>query len=170
MLERVWKKGNLLYCWWEWKSIMENSMKIILKSRNKITIWPSNPTTGHILWEKHNWKRHMYPNVHCSTVQWLGHRSNLAVHQQMNGKRCGTYIQWTIYSTVSSVQLLNCSWLFATPWTAARQASLSITSSQSLFKLMSIESVMPSNHLILFCPLLLPSFFPASGAFPMSQF
>ena len=46
-----------------------------------------------------------------------------------------------------------------TPWTAARQASLSITNSQSLLKLMSIESVMPSNHLILCCPLLLPSIF-----------
>ena len=47
--------------------------------------------------------------------------------------------------------------LFATPWTTARQASLSITNAQSLPKLMSIESVMPSNHLILCCPLLLPS-------------
>ena len=59
--------------------------------------------------------------------------------------------------------------LFATPWTAARQASLSITNSQSLLKLMSTESVMPSNHLILCRPLLLQSF-PASGSFPMSQF
>ena len=51
--------------------------------------------------------------------------------------------------------------LFVTPWTAARQVSLSITNSQSLLKLMSIESVMPSNHLILCCPLLLPpSIFP----------
>ena len=50
---------------------------------------------------------------------------------------------------------------FATPWTAARQASLSIINSQSLLKLMSVESVMPSNHLILCCPLLfLPSIFP----------
>ena len=54
----------------------------------------------------------------------------------------------------SSVQLLSCVRLFATPWTAARQASLSITSSRSLLKLMAIESVMPSNHLIL-CHLLL---------------
>ena len=46
--------------------------------------------------------------------------------------------------------------LFVTPWTAARQASLSVTNSRSLLKLMSIESVMPSNHLILCCPLLLP--------------
>ena len=60
-----------------------------------------------------------------------------------------------------SVQLLSHVWLFATPWTAACQASLSITISQSLLKLMSIESVMPSNHLILCCPLLLlPSVFP----------
>ena len=61
--------------------------------------------------------------------------------------------------------------LFVTSCTAARQASLSITIPPSLLKLMSIESVMPSNHLILCCPLLLlPSIFPASGSFPMSQF
>ena len=58
-----------------------------------------------------------------------------------------------------SVQSLRHVWLFATPWTAARQASLSITNSQSLRKLMSTESVMPSNHLILCCPLLPPSIF-----------
>ena len=58
-----------------------------------------------------------------------------------------------------------------TPRTAACQTSLSITNTQSLLKLMSIESVMPSNHLILYRPLLLlPSIFPASGSFPMSQF
>ena len=56
----------------------------------------------------------------------------------------------------SSVQLLSCVQLFATPWTAARQASMSITNSWTLLKLMSIESVMPSNHLILCCSLLLP--------------
>ena len=56
----------------------------------------------------------------------------------------------------SSVQLLSCVQLFPTPWTVACQASLSITDSQSLLKLMSIESVMTSNHVILCCPLLLP--------------
>ena len=56
-----------------------------------------------------------------------------------------------------SVQSLSGVQLFATPWTAARQASLSITNSQNLLKLMPIESVMPSNHLILCHPLLLPS-------------
>ena len=62
----------------------------------------------------------------------------------------------------SSDQSLSDVRLFATPWTAAHQANLSITNSQSLFKLMSIELVMPSNHLILCYPLLLPSIFPSS--------
>ena len=70
----------------------------------------------------------------------------------------------------SSVQLLSHFWLIAIPQTAACQASLSITNSQSLWKLMSIESVMPSNHLILCCPLLLPSILPSVGSFQMSQF
>ena len=59
-------------------------------------------------------------------------------------------------SSVGSVQLLSCVQLFVIPWTAAHQASLSITNSWSLFQLISITSVMPSNHLILCCPLLLP--------------
>ena len=66
----------------------------------------------------------------------------------------------------SSVQLLSHVLLFAIPWTAAHQASLSITNSWSLLKLMSIESVMPSNHLILYHPLLLPpSIFPSIMVF-----
>ena len=70
----------------------------------------------------------------------------------------------------SSVQLLSHVQLFVTPWIAARQASLSITNSRSLLKLMSIESVMPSSHLILCRPLLLLSqSLPASGSFPMSH-
>ena len=65
-----------------------------------------------------------------------------------------------------SVQSLSCVWLFVTPWTVVSQASLSITNSWSLFKSMSIESVMPSNHLILFRPLLLlPSMFPSIRVF-----
>ena len=66
----------------------------------------------------------------------------------------------------SSVQSLSCVRLFATPWTTARQASLSITNSQSLLKLMSSELVMPSNHLIFCHPLLfLPSIFPGIRVF-----
>ena len=64
----------------------------------------------------------------------------------------------------SSVQSLGHVRLFATPWTAARQASLSITNSQSFLKLMSIESVMPSNHLCY--PHLPPSIFPSVRVFP----
>ena len=58
-------------------------------------------------------------------------------------------------SAISSVQSLSHVRIFETPWTAARQAFLSITNSRNLLKLMSIKSVMPSNHLILCCPLLL---------------
>ena len=70
------------------------------------------------------------------------------------------------YLVISSVQSLSRVWLFATPWTAAPQASLSITNSWSLPRLVSIESVMPSSHLIL-CRslLLLPSIFPSIRAF-----
>ena len=72
---------------------------------------------------------------------------------------------------LSSVQWLSHVRLFVTPWTAARQTFLSITNSQSLLKLMFIELVMPSNHLILCQPLLLlPSIFPSIRVFSMSQF
>ena len=71
---------------------------------------------------------------------------------------------WCLTEVV--VQLLSRVQLFEIPWTAACQAFLSLTISQSLLKLMSIESVMPSNHLILCCPLLLlPSFFPSMRVF-----
>ena len=69
------------------------------------------------------------------------------------------------------VQSLSSVWLFETPWTAACQASLSFAISWSLLKLMSIESVIPSNHLTLCCPFSSCSqFFPASGSFPIGQF
>ena len=87
--------------------------------------------------------------------------------------------KWNIYIGIytlschmdqfSSIQSLSRVLLFVTLWTVAHQASLSITNSWSLLKLMSIESVMPSNHLILCCPLL-PQSFLASGSFSMSQF
>ena len=69
---------------------------------------------------------------------------------------------WPVLSCVVVVQSFKHVWLFSTPWTSAHQASLSFTISQSLLKLMSTESVMPSNHLILCHPLLLlPSIFPS---------
>ena len=79
-------------------------------------------------------------------------------------------LPWAIWYQVDkfsqSVHLLSHIWLFATPWTATRQASLSITNSQSAGKLMAIELVMPSNHLILCHPLLHPpSIFPSIRVF-----
>ena len=86
--------------------------------------------------------------------------------------KIGYNILWNIIIGIvisihfSSVQSLSLVQLFATPWTAAHQASLSITNFQSLLKFMSIESVMPSNHLILCCTLLLlPSIFPSIRVF-----
>ena len=81
-------------------------------------------------------------------------------------------IVWFVraYFSFNSVQLLSRVWLFVTPWIAALQASLSITNSRSSLRLTSIESVMPSSHLILCCSLLfLPQSLPASESFPMSQ-
>ena len=70
--------------------------------------------------------------------------------------------KWLAFFKFSSVQLLSPVQVFETPWTAPRQASLFITNSRSSLRLMPIESVMPSNHLILCCPLLLPcSIFPS---------
>ena len=95
----------------------------------------------------------------------------------MNFSKTGTIFGSLLTSTVpcvthqillqfGSVQLLSHVWLFATPWTAACQASLSMTNSQRLCKLMSIESVMPSNHITLRRPLfLLPSIFPSIRVF-----
>ena len=83
---------------------------------------------------------------------------------------CRGSLEITTYQ-FGSVQWLSHVWFFATPWTAARQASLSITNSQSLLKLMSIALVMPSNHLFFCVPFSshLQSF-PASGSFPVSWF
>ena len=85
----------------------------------------------------------------------------LYFHLRINSFLC---VNSTLH--VSSVQSLSCVRLFATPWIAAHQASLSITNCRSLPKLISIESVMPSNHLILCYPLLLlPSIFPSIRVF-----
>ena len=75
-------------------------------------------------------------------------------------------LQWGIRAMVIiHCSVLSYDWLFATPWTETHHASLSFTVSWSLLKLMSLESVMLSNHLILCCPLLLPSIFPSIRIF-----
>ena len=65
------ENGTFLHCWWDCKLItttMQKSMEIPLKTRNKTTIQPSNPTFGYVPWGNHNWKRHMYLNAHCSAI------------------------------------------------------------------------------------------------------
>ena len=100
-----------------------------------------------------------------------GHEGNV-INRQTNDTRSFELLALlsVLVSQFSSVQLLSHVQLFATPWTAACQASLSITNSQSLLKLMAIESVIPSDHLILCRPLLLlPSSFPTPGFFLICQ-
>ena len=80
-------------------------------------------------------------------------------HCQLDTVLCAVFFH-------QSAQLLRCVWLIVTPWTAACQASLSITNSESLLKLMSIALLMPSNHLNFCCPpFLLPSIFPSIRVF-----
>ena len=98
-------------------------------------------------------------------ILWVWHSELIALESMLHWNM-------TMFSDpgISSVQSFGHVWLFATPWTAARQASLSITNSWSLYKLISIELVMPSNHLILCRPLLLPpSTLPSIRVFQMSQ-
>ena len=90
---------------------------------------------------------------------------NTAKRTQSASRKAISIWYWAIYTVFSSVQLLSRVQLFAAPWIAARQASLSITNSRSSLKLTSIESVMPSSHLILCCPLLLPPILPSIRVF-----
>ena len=110
-------------------------------------MWNSNFSATQFYQNTHYW--HIIRGFFCAlTAEWNNFDRDSMAH-------------W-----FSSVQSLSCVRLFETPWTAACQASGSITNSQSLLKLMSIESVMPSNHLI-FCSLLLllPSIFPSFRLF-----
>ena len=107
-----------------------------------------------ILWHS-SW--HIHPTI------WMNFENTMLSERSLS--QTPHILQNFIYQ-FSSVQLLSRVWLFVTPWTAARQVSLSITNSRSSLKLMSIESVMPSNHLILCRPLLLlPSIFPSIRVF-----
>ena len=105
-----------------------------------------------VQWQLHGWRSVLY----CPLIPSLPATSSLAVSNS-----------WVVL--LFFFQLLNHVLLFATSWTVAHQASRSFTISQSLLKLMSIESVMPSNHLILCYPLLLlPSIFPSIKIFSQS--
>ena len=103
---------------------------------------------------------------HSSILAWKPHGRRSPVGcSPWDRKESGMTEQLSVHQ-FSSVQSLSHVWLFATPWTAGRQASLSITNSWNLLKLMSIKLVMPSNHVILCHPLLLvPSIFPSIRVF-----
>jgi len=105
---------------------------------------------------------HMTEKYFLRCLQWSFFGETVIIIHTQYTLTCWVFSQ--------SVQSLSRVWLFATPWIAARQASLTITNSWSLLKLMSIELAIPSNHLMLCCPILLPpSIFPVSGSFQMSQ-
>ena len=85
MLERMCRKGNpltLLVGMQTSRATIENSVEIPLKTGNRTAKWPSNPTAGHTHWGNQNWKRHMYPNVHCKlftiAMTWKQPRCTLA--------------------------------------------------------------------------------------------
>ena len=108
------------------------------------------------------WRKEMA--IHSSILAWetAWHAAVHGVTESDNGLATKSPPPLSAFVVVSS---LSCVQLFVTPWTAARQASLSFTISQSFLKLMSIELVMPSNPLVLCCPLLLPSIFSSIRVF-----
>ena len=119
-----------------------------------------NPWVGKIAW-----RRECYP-LQCSCLENSMDRGAWWKYSPWGRNKSDMTERLTYFFLIVVVQLLSCVWLSVTPWTAARQASLSFSISQSLLKLMSIESVMPSNHLVLCHPLLLlPSIFPSIGVF-----
>jgi len=190
-LEANWKGEKAQEAGTSWadhkkkKNHFEVSSSLILHNNNDFSMkrilyhnqqWPAQ----WLDWEeapKHFPKPNLCPKEVMVTVQWSA--AHLTHHSFLNSRETITsemYAQWVdeMHQKLqgleqalirSSVQLLSHVQLFATPWTAAHQASPSITNSQSLLKLMSIESVIPSNHLILCRSLLLPpSIFPRSKA------
>ena len=130
----------------QWEETSSNPLGVICISGHLLSLSPLNATIK-------------IPNQHQVYVNSLVSSGRVTAQSSVVGTR---------YMGVqfSSVQLLSHVWLFATPWTAACQAFLSITNSQNLLKLMSIELVMLSNHLILSRPLLFPpSIFPSIRVF-----
>ena len=120
--------------------------------------------TTRAMYFKQNYNIHfsyMFENeIHALWSAWLLKASKFATAELLTKNKSSKDLRsFVIVQSVSRV------WLFVTPWTAACQASLSFTISQSLLKLMSTESVMPSNHLIFCCYLLFPSNFPSIRVF-----
>ena len=136
----MWRKRNSVHCWWECKLVRDSGKmyESSLKVINRTTIWVRHSTFGICLKE-----------MKLESCRISAPPSSLPIIVQF-----------------SSAQWLSRVWLFATSWTTAHQASLSITNARSSAKLMSIELVMSSNHIIFCCPLLLlPSIFPSIRVF-----
>ena len=134
--------------------VKEESEKLGLKLNiQKTKIMASGPITSCQI-DGQQWKQWETLLFGGSKITADGDYSYKIKRRLLSGRKAMT--------NLSSVQSLSHVWLFVTPWIAARQASLSITNSQSSLKLLSIESVMPSSHLILCHPLLLLSPIPPS--------
>ena len=133
-------------------------------------IWLLDNKIKHRCWDQLVLSFHHSPSITSLNLNFFPSLTNYSPHKGILRTQKGSIneeAQYEIFNNkFSSVQLLSRVRLFMTPWTAAHQASLSITNSQSPLRLMSIESVMPSNHLILCHPLLLlPSIFPSIRVF-----
>ena len=113
-------------------------------------------------WQRLIWMREfLFEFFSPAEVKFMNFQSYFSFDLFLKNETKNKYLNFVVV-----VQSLSHAWLFATPWAEACQASLSFTISQSLLKLMSIESIMPSNHLILCRPLLLPpSIFPSIRVF-----
>ena len=123
-------------------------------------------TTIYCKWTLHTSQSVHSLSIYSLSLQCVGHRRQAPTVPTWRWSICFFWL----WHQFSSVQLLRCVWLFVTPWTATCQASLSITNSRSLPKPMSIESVMPFNHLTLCHPLLLlPSIFPSVRVFSIES-
>ena len=169
---RVWPRFTALSTTWlsllkkEWNS--NQSFSTIRKAAKKV-YWGRGVETNGLseVFPHHLWFSWLCDGKLLDNPASLG-LLNCLLFQWLLMSDASQSLAWSFFPVV--VQLLRCVQLFVTPWTAARQASLSFTISQSLLKLMSIESVMPSNHLILCHPFLrLPSVFPSIRSFPMSR-
>ena len=128
-------------------------MEVHKKSKNKTNIWSSKSTLGYISRKK---KKTLIWKDTCTPMFLAALCTRAKIWKQPKCPLAEEWVEHSGYNRIfSSVQSLSRVWLFVTPRTAARQASLSITNFWSPLKPMSIESVMPSNHLILWPPLLL---------------
>ena len=170
-----WAKLVLVFSWWQ--PVPDPVMKPA-PQQNRNVVWAENIGTLSFLNHRVvcNPLYFERPEDHCHiccnlTVAVMGLIKKSAHHYlKLCFGLCDVHLAFlrslVVKWLIGSVHFLSRVQLFATPWTVAHQASLSITNSSSLLKLMSIELVMPSNHLILCHPLLLSSLFPSIRVFP----